>query len=81
MDIRQVIGLNIRRLRRARDMSQEELAHRIDIANGTYISRLERGLGNPTALQIEAIAQALNVFAGELFVLPESDSKTDKPDT
>lgn len=78
---RHVIGTNIRRIRRARDMSQGALAHRIDIANGTYISKLERGLGNPTAVQIEAIANALTVEPGELFLPPSPPAGASQPET
>ncbi|MFC7693781.1 helix-turn-helix domain-containing protein [Paeniroseomonas aquatica] len=42
MHIREVLAQNLRRLRRDRCLSQEELAHRAEI-DRTYVSALERG--------------------------------------
>ena len=60
MDIRTLVGRNIRRLRRASSISQEELAARID-ADQAYISRLESGQVNVTVTVLQAIAAALKV--------------------
>lgn len=66
MDICKHFGANVRRIRRAQDLSQEELAHRADI-HRTYLSALERSGGrNPTIRVVERIARALNVKPGEL---------------
>lgn len=66
MDICKHFGANVRRIRRAKDMSQEELAHRADI-HRTYLSALERSGGrNPTIKVVERIAKALDVTLGEL---------------
>lgn len=66
MDICKHFGANVRRIRRAKDMSQEELAHRADI-HRTYLSALERSGGrNPTIRVVERIAKALDVKLGEL---------------
>ena len=43
MDIREILALNLRKLRRARGLSQEELAHRAKI-DRTYVSSLERSI-------------------------------------
>lgn len=66
MDICKHFGANVRRIRRAKDLSQEELAHRADI-HRTYLSALERSGGrNPTIKVVERIAKALEVTLGEL---------------
>ena len=43
MGIREVLALNLRTLRRARGMSQEEVAHLAEI-DRTYVSALERSV-------------------------------------
>ena len=66
MDICKHFGANVRRIRRAKDLSQEELA---DLANihRTYLSALERSGGrNPTIKVVERIAKALDVTPGQL---------------
>ncbi|MCG7519500.1 helix-turn-helix transcriptional regulator [Ruegeria sp. Ofav3-42] len=55
----------MRRLRRSKDWSQEELAHQSGI-HRTYISDLERGARNPTIEVVDKIAVALGVPCGEL---------------
>lgn len=42
MDLRQLFAANLRRLRNAKGLSQEALAHEADV-DRAYISRLERG--------------------------------------
>lgn len=65
MDIRQTLGKNIKALRQAVGMSQEELAARMDV-DQAYVSRLEAGELNPTLLTIWDAAQALNTSPDEL---------------
>lgn len=55
-----VIGSNVRALREALGLSQEELAHRASV-HVTYLSGVENGHRNPTALVIERLAAALKV--------------------
>lgn len=76
-DICIVFGKNVRRIRRAKDMSQETLA---DLANvhRTYISGIERGSGrNPTIRAAAQIATALEVPVAVLFeeLSPATTSK------
>jgi transcriptional regulator with XRE-family HTH domain len=54
------LGRAIRRLRRAREVSVEALAHAAGM-HPTYLSAIERGLRNPTWRKISALAQALEV--------------------
>lgn len=58
MDVRVVIGANVKRLRLAMGLTQEQLADRCDFGQ-LYISQLERGQLNPTVLSLHEIAQAL----------------------
>ena len=60
MDIRKQVGLNVRRLREARRLSQEELAFEAEL-HRTYISGVERGVRNPTVTVVAKIAEALGV--------------------
>jgi transcriptional regulator with XRE-family HTH domain len=62
MDIRRQIGRNVRRIRLAMqpELSQEALALECEI-DRTYISSIERGVANPSALKLERIAKRLNV--------------------
>ncbi len=65
MDVHERLAQNLRRLRQAKDWSQEELAHQTDI-HRTYVSDLERGRRNPSIDVIERLAKGLGVKLGEL---------------
>jgi len=60
MDVRQRVGINVRKFRRERGLSQEALAFECG-RHRTYISGVERGIRNPTVLVLEEIAVALQV--------------------
>jgi ribosome-binding protein aMBF1 (putative translation factor) len=59
------LGLHIRVLRTALQLSQDELAARASM-DRTYVSRLERGQHNVTVLVLVRLAGALGVAGGEL---------------
>ena len=59
-------GGRIQKLRKLRDISQEELARKADL-HRTYIGMIERAEKNLTLLNIERIAKALEVNISELF--------------
>jgi transcriptional regulator with XRE-family HTH domain len=65
MDIRRLVGQNVRLLRGRSGISQEELAFRSGL-HRTYVSGVERGIRNPTAVIIGRLAKALDVDAGSL---------------
>jgi len=67
MDVQKVIGWNVRRIRMDAGMTQEGLAERLGIANQGYVSELEAGKRNPTAVLLAIIARALSCDVGELF--------------
>lgn len=66
MRLQDRVGLNIQNLRRAKKLSQEELAYRAEI-HQTYLSGVETGKRNASLAVLERIAQALGVDAEELF--------------
>jgi transcriptional regulator with XRE-family HTH domain len=65
MDIRDVLASNLRRLRKAAGLSQEELAHRAQI-DRTYISALERSLYAAGIDVVDRLATELGVEAADL---------------
>lgn len=58
MDMRKLVGRNVRRLRLAGAMTQEQFAERSGFSQ-QYISDLERGRRNPTIVSVFELAQAL----------------------
>jgi transcriptional regulator with XRE-family HTH domain len=65
MDVRQRVGLNLQNLRRAKGLSQEDLAHRAEI-HQTYLSGVERGRRNPSIMVLQRIAVALGADITDL---------------
>lgn len=64
-DPRLTIGDNVRKIRRARKLSQEALALEAGM-DQAYVSRVESGACNTTVLIVERLANALNVPADHL---------------
>lgn len=60
------IGKQIAKIRKARNLSQAQLAEVIDVAHET-ISRLERGVSIPSLKTLEKISHALNISLKDLF--------------
>lgn len=67
---------NIRRLRRARGLSQEELAHRLKVSRQS-VSLWEQGVTNPTVENIYAMAEVLGASFDELMAPPASEAVTE----
>ncbi len=65
MDVRIRVGANVKRLREAKGLSQEELAFDAEM-HRTYISGIERGKRNPTVTVVERLAVALGTRASDL---------------
>jgi transcriptional regulator with XRE-family HTH domain len=72
MNAQALVARNLRRLRVARGLSQEVLAVDAGI-DRTYVSRLERGLENPTVAVLEKVAHALEAEIVDLFEVPQAD--------
>lgn len=78
MEIRQRIGWNLRRLRAARELNQEDFATDSGFDRG-YISGVERGVRNPSILVLERIAQALGVDVSELLDAERAKEFAERP--
>lgn len=59
------LGSALRRLRLARDISQERLALLADV-DRSYVGRVERGDNNVALLTLKRLAEALNLSLAEL---------------
>lgn len=73
-----LVARNIRRLRVANGLSQEVLAVDAEI-DRTYVSRLERGLENPTVAVLERLAGALSANIEEFFKVPRAGEAAPRP--
>ncbi len=62
---RRILAQNVRRLRLARDMSQEDLAHAAELSQD-QISEIENAKHSVTLDNIQRLAFALNVRVAEL---------------
>jgi transcriptional regulator with XRE-family HTH domain len=66
MSLREIVATNLRRLRHAKCMSQEELADRADI-NRNYVGMLEREQHSATVDMLEKLAEVLEADPVEFF--------------
>ena len=66
MDVRQLVAINLRRLRVAKGLSQDELALRAGVERA-YVGHLDRGTKNPTITTLDKLASALECEVMELF--------------
>lgn len=66
MKLKKLLGERIKRLRKSRNFTQEQLAEMIEIAPRN-LSRIEVGESFVTAETLEKLLYALNVTAEELF--------------
>lgn len=71
-----LLGERIRELRKARGLTQEQLAELVEVEQ-KHVSRLELGKSYPTIERLEKIAEALNVPLKDFFDFMHLDS----PDT
>ena len=60
MDVVQLLGANVRRYRKLKGMTQEQLALEVGMER-SYISDLERGTRNPSVRALGRLAEALSV--------------------
>jgi transcriptional regulator with XRE-family HTH domain len=66
MDVRRLVGRNLRRLRLERGLSQEALAHDARIAP-SFLSQIETGQRSPTVTLLQRLATALRFPIVEFF--------------
>lgn len=65
MDMRVLVGRNVKRLRVALALSQEQLAEAAGLSQ-QYISGLERGQRNPTIVTLWELSRPLKVEPADL---------------
>lgn len=66
MDVKVLVGRNVRRFRLEKGLTQEALTEASGVSQ-QYVSELERGARNPTIDTLAKIALALGVTATDLF--------------
>jgi len=77
MDVRRIVGLNVRKHRIAAALSQEELASRMGVEQ-YYVSGWEAGRRNPTLITLWRAADALKVAPATL--LDQAGQKPEFPE-
>jgi transcriptional regulator with XRE-family HTH domain len=75
MDLREVFATNLRRLRHAKGLSQDDLAYEADVSRG-YLSQLEKGAFYASLKTIAKLADVLEVEGWELL---KTDRKSAQP--
>ena len=68
MDLVQLLGKNVRRYRKEKGMTQEELAVAASMER-SYVSDIERGTRNPSIAALGRLAEALKIEAHLLLVI------------
>jgi transcriptional regulator with XRE-family HTH domain len=79
MDLRQLFATNLRRLRHARKLSQEQLAHEAGV-DRVYVSRIERAVTYVGLEIIGKLATILEVDPVEFFRRPSKSGSRRKAD-
>jgi transcriptional regulator with XRE-family HTH domain len=68
------LGRNIRQLRQARGLTQQQMAKLSGLPRATW-SNLESGGGNPTLAVLHAVAMAFQVSLEEIVAEPRASAK------
>jgi transcriptional regulator with XRE-family HTH domain len=76
MDMRRLVGRNVLRIRKRKDITQEKLAEMSGFSQ-QYISGLEKGQRNPTVVTVYELSLALGVNFIEL-LKPDAQAKRGK---
>jgi transcriptional regulator with XRE-family HTH domain len=77
MNIREILALNLRKLRRAKRLLQEQLAHDAGI-DRTYISSLERCVYTASIDVVDSLARVLGVEAADLLKATVTDWRSEE---
>jgi transcriptional regulator with XRE-family HTH domain len=77
MDLREVFAINLRRLRHAKGLSQDELAYEAEVSR-SYLSQLEKGAFYASLRIVDRLAIALDVEAAELLRAPKRSKSSSK---
>jgi len=67
MDAVVLLGLNVRKYRKLRGMTQEQLGLETEMER-SYVSDLERGTRNPSVRAVERLARALEIEPHQLLM-------------
>jgi len=70
MDLKEVMAINMRRLRHDQNLTQEELAGQADLSM-RYLGSIERARVSASVTVLGKLARALNVEPCELIKLPK----------
>ena len=65
MKLEEVFGANMRRLRKAQGLSQEQLAHDVGLAP-SYLGQLERGQRSATLGVVQRVCERLGADAADM---------------
>ena len=76
MDMRRLLGRNVLRTRKSKNLTQEQLAEMSGFSQ-QYISGLEKGQRNPTVVTVYELSLALGVNYIEL-LKPHAQAKKEK---
>ncbi len=63
--VKKQFGNHLRKLRTDKKLTQEELADKAGL-HFTYIGQIERGLRNPSLVNLHKLAKALKISGGDL---------------
>lgn len=74
MDLRDVFATNLRRIRNAKGLSQDDLAYDAGMSR-SYLSQLEKGVFYASLKIIEKLAATLEVEPAEFLTLPKQARK------
>lgn len=74
MDLREVFATNLRRLRHAKGLSQDDLAYEAGVSR-SYLSQIEKGVFFASLKIVGKLATALDVEPAELLKLPPKKGK------
>jgi transcriptional regulator with XRE-family HTH domain len=69
MDLREVFATNLRRLRHAKGLSQDDLAYEAEVSR-SYLSQLEKGAFYASLKIVGKLATVLQIDPAELLKLP-----------
>ena len=75
MDLRDVFALNLRRLRHAKKLSQDDLAYEAEVSR-SYLNQLEKSVFYASLKIVGKLASVLEVEPAELLRLPQRRERT-----
>ncbi|AZC38293.1 helix-turn-helix domain-containing protein [Pseudomonas chlororaphis] len=69
--LRLQLAENIRLIRRVKNLTQEQLALMAEV-DRTYVSQIERGVGNPSLMVLCKLANIFELTADQLLIEPDA---------